>query len=66
MTDGRRFRILTLIDNCTHECLAAGGRHLAVGRAGGPGVGRDHSQRDRPATIVSDNGTEYTSNAALA
>ena len=22
MTDGRRFRILTVIDNCTRECLA--------------------------------------------
>ena len=21
MTDGRRFRILTVIDNCTRECL---------------------------------------------
>lgn len=43
-----------------------GGRHLAVGRAGRAGVGRRHSAAGRPDTIVSDNGTESTSNAVLA
>lgn len=39
MTDGRRFRILTMIDNCTRECLALvadtslSGRRVARGRA---------------------------------
>lgn len=65
MTDGRRFRILTVIDNCTRECLAlvadtslSGGRvararrHHRPARAAG-----HHRQRQRHK--------EYTSNAIL-
>ncbi len=44
-TDGRRFRVLTVVDDCTRECLALigtcifrGGRHVAVGPAGGAGT----------------------------
>jgi putative transposase len=65
LTDGRRFRILTVIDNCTRECLAL----VADTSISGRRVARelDHliRQRGRPDTIVSDNGTEYTSNAIL-
>jgi putative transposase len=66
MTDGRRFRILAVVDDCTRECLALvpdtsiGGRRVA--RELDAIVGR----RGRPTTIVSDNGTELTSNAILA
>ena len=35
MTDGRRFRILAVVDDCTREVPGPGGRHLAVGTAGG-------------------------------
>ena len=66
MTDGRRFRILTVIDNCTRECLAL----VADTSLSGGRVARELdliiSQRGRPDTIVSDNGTEYTSNAILS
>lgn len=66
MTDGRRFRILTVIDNCTRECLAL----VADTSLSGARVVRELDalirQRGRPDTIVSDNGTEYTSNAVLA
>jgi putative transposase len=67
MTDGRRFRILTVIDNCTRECLAL----VADTSLSGARVARELdaiiAQRGRrPDTIVSDNGTEYTSNAILA
>ena len=66
MTDGRRFRILTVIDNCTRECLAL----VADTSLSGARVARELDavirQRGRPGTIVSDNGTEYTSNAVLA
>ncbi len=41
LTDGRRFRILTVVDDCTRECLAPGGRHLAVRPAGRPRTGSD-------------------------
>lgn len=65
MTDGRRFRILTVIDNCTRECLAL----VADTSLSGQRVARELDaiiiQRGRPDTIVSDNGTEYTSNAIL-
>lgn len=63
---GRRFRVLNIVDDVTRECLAAipdtsiSGRRVAreltdlIGRRGKPGI------------IVSDNGTEFTSNAILA
>lgn len=41
-------------------------RHLAVGPAGGARTGRHHPATRAPETIISDNGTEYTSNAILA
>lgn len=65
LTDGRRFRILTVIDNCTRECLAL----VADTSLSGGRVARELDEiirkRGRPETIVSDNGTEYTSNAIL-
>ena len=65
MTDGRRFRILTVIDNCTRECLAL----VADTSLSGQRVARELdaiiARRGRPDMIVSDNGTEYTSNAIL-
>ena len=71
MTDGRRFRILTVVDNCTRECLAL----VADTSISGLRVARELSgivgRRGRPRTILgssprtSDNGTELTSNAIL-
>ena len=66
MTDGRRFRILTVIDNGTRECLGL----VADTSLSGQRVARELDaimlRRGRPDTIISDNGTEYTSNAILA
>jgi putative transposase len=66
LTDGRRFRILTVIDNCTRECLAL----VADTSLSGLRVARELDtiirERGRPGMIVSDNGTEYTSNAILS
>lgn len=65
MTDGRRFRILTVVDDGTRECLAL----VADTSISGLRVARELDnivrQRGRPGMIVSDNGTEYTSNAIL-
>jgi putative transposase len=65
MTDGRRFRILAVVDDCTRECLAL----VADTSLSGLRVARELDnimrQRGRPGTIVSDNGTELTSNAIL-
>jgi putative transposase len=62
---GRRFRILAVFDDCTRECLAA----IADTSLSGQRVAREldllTAWRGRPRTIVSDNGTELTSNAIL-
>jgi len=41
MTDGRRFRILAVVDDGTRECLALGGGHLDLRQAGRPRAGPD-------------------------
>ena len=59
--DGRRFRILAIVDDFTRECLAL----VADTSLPGLRVARELDTvitgRGRPATIVSDNGTELTS-----
>ena len=66
LTDGRRFRILAVVDDCTRECLGL----IADTSISGRRVARELDdmirQRGRPSTIVSDNGTELTSNAILS
>ena len=63
---GRRFRILNVVDDATRECLLA----VADTSISGKRVVRELTalvaRRGRPRTIVSDNGTEFTSNAVLA
>ena len=65
MTDGRRFRILTVVDNCTRECLALVADTSISGLRVARELGAIVRRRGRPQTIVSDNGTELTSNAIL-
>jgi putative transposase len=64
-SDGRRFRILTIVDDFSRECLAL----VADTSLSGLRVARTLDglilQRGRPDTIVSDNGTELTSIAVL-
>lgn len=63
--DGRRFRILAVIDDFTRECLAL----VADTSLPGLRVVRELDSliawRGRPALCVSDNGTELTSRAIL-
>jgi putative transposase len=66
MTDGRRFRILAVVDDCTRECLALVPDTSISGRRVARELGAMIHRRGRPTTIVSDNGTEFTSNAILA
>lgn len=65
MTDSRRFRILAVVDDFTRECLCL----VADTSLSGLRVGRELdaivAERGRPATCVSDNGTELTSMAIL-
>lgn len=39
LTHGRRFRVLTVIDDLHPRVPGAGGRQLALGHSGGPGTG---------------------------
>jgi putative transposase len=62
---GRRFRILNVVDDVTRECLAA----IPDTSISGHRVVRELTalieSRGKPGMIVSDNGTEFTSNAML-
>ena len=65
LVDGRRFRILCVIDDFSRECLAT----VVDNSISGHRVARelDHiaERRGYPCMVVSDNGTELTSNAML-
>lgn len=65
MVDGRRFRILAVVDDCTRECLALIADTSIPGLRVARELDRIVARRAKPATIVSDNGTELTSNAML-
>jgi len=62
---GRRFRILAIFDDCTRECLTAVADTSLSGRRVTRELDVLLAARGRPKTIVSDNGTELTSNAIL-
>lgn len=65
LSDGRRFRVLGVIDQCSRECLAL----VADTSIGGARVVRELdvlvAHHGKPLRIVSDNGTELTSRAVL-
>jgi putative transposase len=63
--DGRRLRILIVVDDCTRECLALVADTSISGIRVARELDRLLSERGKPKTIVSDNGTELTSNAIL-
>jgi len=65
MTDGRRFRILEVFDDCTRECLALVADTSLSGRRVARELDALIAWRGKPASIVSDNGTELTSNVIL-
>jgi putative transposase len=63
---GRRFRILNIVDDVTRECLAAIPDTSISGRRVGRELSELIARRGKPDMIVSDHGTEFTSNAMLA
>ncbi|WP_416203010.1 IS3 family transposase [Bradyrhizobium yuanmingense] len=65
LTDGRRFRILTVVDDCTRECLALVADTSLSGARVARELDRLVMERGKPKMVVSDNGTELTSNAIL-
>ena len=60
-TDGRRFRVLTVVDDHTRECLALVIDTSLSGREAVRELDAIIARRGRPLTVVSDNGTEFTS-----
>ena len=66
LASGRRFRVLNVVDDVTRECLLA----VADTSISGKRVVRELADlvamRGKPGMIVSDNGTELTSNAVLS
>jgi putative transposase len=66
LADGRRFRIFAAVDDFTRECLALTVDTAISGARVVRELGRIAELRGRPCMIVSDNGTELTSNAVLA
>jgi putative transposase len=66
LTDGRRFRILAVVDDCTRECLALIVDTSLSGMRVARELDRLMIERGRPRMIVSDNGSEFTSNAILS
>ncbi|MEY9420933.1 transposase InsO family protein [Bradyrhizobium japonicum] len=65
LTDGRRFRILTVVDECTRECLALVADTSLSGSRVARELDRLMIERGKPKMVVSDNGIELTSNAIL-
>ena len=63
---GRRFRILNVIDDVTRECLAAVPDTSICGKRVARELTALIERRGKPKMIVSDHGTELTSNAILA
>lgn len=65
LTDGRKFRVLAVVDDYSRECLTL----MADTSLSGLRVARELNaliaRRGKPQTIVSDNGTELTSMAIL-
>ncbi len=63
---GHRFRVLNIVDDATRECLAAIPDTSISGRRVARELTALIGRRGKPGTIVSDNGTEFTSNAMLS
>ena len=65
LTDGRRFRVLCVIDDFSRECLATVVDNSISGTRVSRELDRIVEHRGIPCMVVSDNGTELTSNAIL-
>jgi putative transposase len=66
LVSGRRFRILTLVDDFTRECLGLVVDNSLTAMRVARELNCIVESRGCPRMIVSDNGTEFTSNAILA
>ena len=65
LDDGRRFRILVVVDDCTGKCLSLVVDTSLSGQRVARELDRIIAGRSKPLMIGSDNGTELTSHAIL-
>ena len=65
LADGRRFRVLVVVDDFSRECLALVVDTSISGRRVARELDAIVAVRKKPLLIVSDNGTELTSHAIL-
>tara|TARA_B100001109_G_C18805381_1_gene446952 strand:- start:27 stop:848 length:822 start_codon:yes stop_codon:yes gene_type:complete len=65
LVDGRRFRILCVIDDFSRECLTTVVDNSISGQRVARELDTIAERRGYPLMVVSDNGTELTSNAML-
>jgi putative transposase len=66
LADGRRFRILAIVDDFTRECLALVVDNSLSGIRVARALDLVTEFRGHPRMVISDNGTELTSHAILA
>ena len=66
LADGRRFRVLNVVDDFSRECLTSEPGRSLTGRHVVAVLQRLIRQRGAPETIVSDNGPEFCSRAVDA
>lgn len=60
LADGRRLRVLTIVDTCTRECLALRAGQRLQGRHVAQELTRLGLSRGLPEKITCDNGSEFT------
>jgi putative transposase len=60
LADGRRLRVLTILDTCTRECLCLRAGQRLQGKDVAAVLTRIGLQRGLPETITCDNGSEFT------
>lgn len=65
LADGRRFRILVVVDDFSRECLALEVDTSITGQRVGRVLDRLRDEGRLPQVLVCDNGTEFTSRAML-
>jgi putative transposase len=65
LKDGRLFRIMTVVDECTRDCLALIADTSLSGARGAREPAMLFDAHGKTQTIVGDNATEFTSNAIL-
>jgi putative transposase len=65
LADGRRLRVLVVVDDFTRECLTLIVDTSISGRRVARELDAIIAKRKKPLTIVSDNGSELTSHAVL-